>query len=54
MISNYMLFTIAVPPYIDGSVSTVANPRVIVNETLVLNCVAYGTPQPEITWLKGG
>ena len=41
-----------VPPTIDAVASTSANPQVIRDSSITLNCVAYGEPKPQIKWLK--
>ena len=41
------------PPYINRD-KILLNPKVVINQTTVINCPAEGKPSPEITWYKNG
>ena len=30
------------------------SPTVILNRTIILNCIANGSPRPQVVWLKNG
>ena len=48
-----IIILISVPPTIDES-NLVKDPKVVVNQTIVLNCPASGIPSPDIKWLRNG
>ncbi|XP_014676931.1 PREDICTED: leucine-rich repeats and immunoglobulin-like domains protein 1, partial [Priapulus caudatus] len=49
--SNDITFNVLVPPSIDDTASGITM-QVIINDTVVLECIASGAPQPQITWSK--
>ena len=51
---HYLTFTYAVRPKIDENTATDFNISVIVDRPLVIECPAFGNPQPTIVWYKDG
>nr|XP_044998229.1 hemicentin-1 isoform X3 [Jaculus jaculus] len=45
---------IYVPPMIEGGLATPLNKRVVLTQSLTLECKAAGNPPPVLTWLKDG
>ncbi|XP_064650190.1 hemicentin-1-like isoform X2 [Lineus longissimus] len=44
---------VLVPPRIDDT-NLDRSPQIVVNRSITLQCPAYGTPPPDITWLRNG
>lgn len=47
-------FTFSVPPVIEGNSETVEQLTTVLDSSVNIECVATGSPPPQLNWLRNG
>lgn len=51
---GYFHFYVSVPPAIEGNSETVEELTTVLDTSVSLECVATGSPPPQLHWLRNG